>query len=140
MTPAPAPATVPAMRDEFENYRIRSTRGYRRLIDRATREVLLGKRPAADLAAITAAAKTGAELFMTEKVLERGGLDHEVEHKLGQDGGLEVPAGTKIFRRKKVVVKTGIDKQGARVDDKSVSIETSAEDKEVDTEAESETL
>lgn len=128
-------------RDEFENYRIRSTRGYRRLIDRATREVLLGKRPAADLAAITAAAKAGAELFMTEKVLERGGLDSEVEnHKLGQDGGLVVPAGAKIFRRKKVVVKTGIDKNGGRIDDKSVAIETGADDDDAEGQAEAETL
>lgn len=131
----------PGMRGEHEQYRIRSTRGYRRMADQALRMAMTGKMDPKDAAAIVAACKAGTEMFMAEKVLERAGQDQDSgeKHQLGQDGSFE-PTGTKAYRHKKVVVKTGIGKMGDRIDEKSVTIGTSAEDDASEAAAEAETL
>ena len=130
------------MREDFETYRITSTRGYRRLLDRVMREAMLGKRSTEDVARMAAACKVAAELFMSEKVLARAGEDQEPKREDGdRDGSFKpVPGAVRVFRRKKVVVKTGLDKAGARIDDKTVSIETSADDADSEVDAEIESL
>jgi len=129
------------MREDFETYRITTTRGYRRLLDRVMREALLGKRSTEDVARMAAACKVGAELFMSEKVLARAGEDQEPKRADDdRDGSFKPVGGVRVFRRKKIVVKTGCDKAGARIDDKTVSIETSADDADSEVEAEIESL
>lgn len=142
LTGGSRPRYPPVMaRDDDEVFRIRSTRGYRRMADRALREAILGKRSAQDAAAIVASCKAATEMFMAEKTLERAGIDTDsgADHKHGMDGTFE-PRGSAPFRRKKVVAKTGVDKQGCRIDEKSVAIETTAEDEAAEREAEDETL
>ena len=64
-------------------YRIRTVRGYRRMLDWATRRMLTGHLSKDDLVAITSAAKAGAELMMTENILARVGQDQELDNILG---------------------------------------------------------
>lgn len=127
--------------DNELNMRFRSVRAYRRALDKVLREALAGQRPMEDVQKAAAACKAGSELFMAEQLLARAGGDVEAgEHPMGEDGGVALPHRAKNFRRKKVTVKTGINKHGARIDEKSVQIETGADDRDAETDAETETL
>lgn len=120
--------------------RIRSVRGYRRLADRIIVMATKGKMNPKDAAALVNSIKASTEMFMAETMLSRAGQDHENQkHQAGEDGGL-VKLRPSAYRRKKVKAETGLDRFGARVDKTSVEIETSAEDKGAEEEAERETL
>lgn len=123
------------------NMRFRSVRAYRRALDKVLREALAGHRPMEDVQKIAAACKAGSELFMAEQLLARAGGDLEAgEHPMGEDGGVDLPHRAQNFRRKKITVKSGVNKHGARVDEKSVQIETGADDREAEGDAEAETF
>ena len=126
------------MRDEFDVKRFRSTRAYRRAVDWALHAAIRGEMAPEDAARIATASKIGCELFMAEKALARAGIDKEpdADALLGDDGGAKLPGSVKTYRRKKVVVKSGRDKFGGLVDDKTVSIETSAHDEGAEDQAE----
>lgn len=120
--------------------RVRSMRAYRRMADRILKEAIEGKRSARDAAALMASIKGQAEMFMAENMLTRAGQDKEVDnHTMGDDGGLAMPQ-TGMWRRKKVKATTGLDRFGARIDNKSVEIETSADDVGAEEEVELDTL
>ena len=102
---APKPTGGPA-------YRIRSVRGYRRMLDWATRRMLQGLMSKEDLLAVTSAAKAGAELMMSENILPRG------------------------FVKRKIVVKSGINKDGESFDETAVTKEGDIKDDELPTEVE----
>lgn len=127
-------------RDNPRN-RFRSTRGYRRALDKVIHEALEGKRPMEDVQKMAAACKAGSELIMAENLLKRAGGDREdQDHPYGETGGTELPRGSKTYRRKKVVVKAGVNKHGARVDERAVTIDTSADDDDAETDADVDTL
>ncbi len=104
-------------------YRIRTVRGYRRMLDWATRRMLQGLLSKDDLVAITNAAKAGAELMMTENILARVGEDRELDNILGDDGGFKRPRKARGFIKKKVVVKSGTNKEGETFDETAVTRE-----------------
>lgn len=104
-------------------YRIRTVRGYRRMLDWATRRMLQGLLSKEDLLAITSAAKTGAELMMTENILASVGQDRELDNILGDDGGFKRPRKPRGFIKRKVVVKSGVGKDGESFDETAVTRE-----------------
>ena len=114
-------------------YRIRSVRGYRRMLDWATRRMLQGHLSKEDLLAITSAAKAGAELMMAENILSQVGEDRELEHTLGDDGGFKRPRKPRGFVKRKVVVKSGIGKDGKNVDETAITREGDIRDGDDDT-------
>ncbi len=109
---------------------MRSVRGYRRRLDALTAQAMRGEIPWGDVRSAAAAIKAGAEMLMAEQLLAHtAGGDQEVEdHPLGDTGGLEGDQKAVVHKRKKIRVKTGIDKRGNRIDEKSVEVETSADD------------
>ena len=117
-------------------YRIRTVRGYRRMLDWATRRMLQGLLSKDDLVAITSAAKAGAELMMTENILARVGQDQELDNILGDDGGFKRPRKPRGFVKRKVVVKSGTGKDGEAFDETAVTVEGDIRDdnlpKEID--------
>ena len=127
--PPPAPTGGPA-------YRIRSVRGYRRMLDWATRRMLQGYLSKEDLLAITSAAKAGAELMMSENILASVGQDREQDHSLGDDGGFKRPRKPRGFVRRKVVVKSGVNKEGQSFDETAVTEEGDLRDTKLPTEVE----
>ena len=79
---------------------------------------------------------------MAEQLLSHtAGGDVEVgDHLLGEDGGLDGDQRAVVHRKKKIKVKSGIDKRGNRIDEKSVEVETSADDLDALGAAEIETM
>ena len=122
--------------------RMRSVRGYRRRLDALTAQAMRGEIPWGDVRAAAAAIKAGAEMLMAEQLLAHtAGGDQEVpDHPLGDAGGLEGDQRALVHKRKKVKVKSGIDKRGNRIDEKSVEVETSADDLEAIPRADIESL
>ncbi len=114
-------------------YRIRSVRGYRRLIDWSTRRMLQGLLSKEDLLAITSAAKAGAELMMAENILSQVGEDREMDSALGDDGGFKRPRKPRGFVKRKVVVKSGTNKAGEDFDETAVTREGDIRDGDADT-------
>ena len=107
------------------SYRLgRSLRSYRDLLNTVIREVYEGKRPADDAAKIAAAVKPAVEIFMAEKMLA-GTVDGDKE-VLSTDPVFQLTFGR--HRRVRVQARTGLDKHGAVVDDKVVTIEGDAVD------------
>ena len=127
-TASPAPADKPK---GGPAYRIRSVRGYRRMLDWATRRMLQGLLSKEDLLAITTAARTGAELMMTENILARVGQDQELDNILGDDGGFKRPRKPRGFVKRKVVVKSGTSKDGEAFDETAVTVEGDIHDDEL---------
>ena len=112
-------------------YRIRTVRGYRPMLDWATRRMLQGLLSKDDLVAITSAAKAGAELMMTENILARVGQDQELDNILGDDGGFKRPRKPRGFVKRKVVVKSGTSKDGESFDETAVTKEGDIRDDEL---------
>ncbi len=121
---------------------MRSVRGYRTRLDLLIAQAMRGEIPVGDLKAYAAAIKSGAEMLMVEQLLSHtAGGDKEVEdHPLGEAGGLEGPQKAAVHKRKKIRVKSGVDKRGHRIDEKSVEVETHADDLDALGAAEVETL
>ena len=121
---------------------MRSVRGYRVRLDALTAQAMRGEIPWGDVRSAAAAIKASAEMLMTEHLLAHtAGGDREAEdHPLGDTGGLDGDQKAVVHKRKKVKVKTGIDKRGNRIDEKSVEVETSAEDTSALSDAEIESL
>ena len=122
--------------------RMRSVRGYRRRLDALTAQAMRGEIPWGDVRSAAAAIRVGAEMLMAEQLLAHtAGGDREVEdHPLGDAGGLEGPQKAVVHKKKKIKVKSGIDKRGNRIDEKSVEVETHAGDDSALSDAEIETL
>ena len=122
--------------------RMRSVRGYRRRLDALTAQAMRGEIPWGDVRSAAAAIRVGAEMLMAEQLLAHtAGGDREVEdHPLGEAGGLDGDQRAVIHKRKKVKVKTGIDKRGNAIEEKSIEVETSAEDTSALSDAEIEAL
>ncbi len=122
--------------------RMRSVRGYRVRLDALTAQAMRGEIPWGDVRSAAAAIKASAEMLMTEQLLSHtAGGDREAEdHPLGDTGGLEGDQRSLVHKRKKIKVKTGIDKRGNRIDEKSVEVETTAEDTSALSDAEIESL
>ena len=117
----------------------RSIRSYREFLNVLLRQAMLGQRSFDDVAKAAAAVKPAVEMFLAEKqlaTLQAG--DHEADHS---EEVLDTPPPALVFRRTKTVARTGLDKHGAVVDDKTVTIEGSAADaKAITADAEIETL
>lgn len=109
-----------------------SLRSYRRVVDTMIKEVFEGRRPSSELKAVTAAAKVGSEILMTERIVARSGGDVEDEHPLGPDGGFEPGDDGKPFVSKKVTVKQGKDRFGADISQVQVVTEGSSSDPSVE--------
>lgn len=125
------------MVDDPVRYRFRSLRAYRRLLDRVMREAYEGKRPPSDLGHFQTAAKTAADLLMAERLMHRHGGDNEVaeeEAAHGDDGGLDLPRRGE-YRRKRVVVRSGVSAKGTPVDETVTTVEGAEDDPEVEAEA-----
>lgn len=122
--------------------RMRSVRGYRRRLDSLTAQAMRGEIPWGDVRSAAAAIKAGAEMLMAEQLLSHSaGGDQEIkDHDLGDDGGLEGAQKAVVHRKKKIKVKSGVDKRGNRIDEKSVEVETSFDDDDALSKAEIETL
>ncbi len=122
--------------------RMRSVRGYRRRLDALTAQAMRGEIPWGDVRSAAAAIKAGAEMLMAEQLLSHtAGGDREVEdHPLGDAGGLEGDQRAEVYKRKKIRVKTGIDKRGNSIDEKSVEVETHAGDDRALSDADIESL
>ena len=112
-------------------YRIRTVRGYRRMVDWATRRMIQGLLSKEDLLAITTAARTGAELMMTENNLASVGQDRELDNILGDDGGFKRPRKPRGFVKRKVVIKSGVGKDGGNIDETAVTQEGDIRDDEL---------
>ena len=110
--------------------RMRSVRGYRTRLDMLTAQAMRGEIPVGDLRSYAAAIRSGAEMLMAEQLLSHtAGGDREAEdHPLGDAGGLEGDQKAVAHKRKKIKVKKGVDKRGNRIDEKSIEVETSADD------------
>ena len=121
---------------------MRSVRGYRRRLDDLTQQAIRGEIPWGDVRAAAAAIKASAEMLMSEQLLSHsaGGDQEAGEHPLGDLGGLDGFQQATPHRRKKIKVKTGIDKRGTRIDEKSIEVETSADDDDALSAAEIESL
>ena len=87
-----------------------------------------------DLLAITTAARTGAELMMTENILASVGQDRELDNILGDDGGFKRPRKPRGFVKRKVVIKSGVGKDGGTIDETAVTKEGDIRDDELPTE------
>ncbi len=122
--------------------RMRSVRGYRTRLDALTAQAMRGEIPWGDVRSAAAAIKASAEMLMTEQLLSHtAGGDREVEdHPLGDTGGLVGDQRAVVHKRKKIRVRTGIDKRGQRIDEKSIEVETSADDDRALSDAEIESL
>ena len=122
--------------------RIRSIRGYRRRLDSLTAQAMRGEIPWGDVRSAAAAIKAGAELMMSEHLLKHtSDGDTELgEHPLGDYGGLTESQKAKLHKKKKVKVKSGVDKRGHKIDEVSVEVETSFDDDEALSKAQIETL
>ncbi len=116
-SPAPTAEKQTAAPKGGPAYRIRTVRGYRRMVDWATRRMIQGLLSKEDLLAITTAARTGAELMMTENILAGVGQDRELDNILGDDGGFKRPRKPRGFVKRKVVIKSGVGKDGASIDE-----------------------
>lgn len=95
--------------------KIRSVRGYRRLIDLTIAQVVNGELSAAEGQRRVGLFKAGAELLMAENLLHASGsADEEVVHPLGEDGGeeLDVHARPKVAGTKTVHTKKGYSPKG----------------------------
>ncbi len=122
--------------------KIRSVRGYRRRLDSLTAQAMRGEIPWGDVRSAAAAIKAGAEMLMSEQLLKHtADGDTEVEdHPLGDYGGLEGTQKAQVHKKKKVKVKSGVDKRGNKIDEVSVEVETSFDDDEALAKAQVETL
>jgi len=105
--------------------RITSIRAYRRILDRALHWTLLGRISTGQLREIVVAAKEGASLLMTEKILAAKGLiDDEPAHQAGPDGGVTLPAEPPTEPRRVTVERTtGVGATGELIDTTTVTIE-----------------
>ncbi len=95
--------------------KIRSVRGYRRLIDLTIAQVFNGQLSAAEGQRRVSLAKAGAELLMAENLLHASGaVDEEVLHSLGDDGGEDIDreARPKVAGTKTVHTKRGYSPKG----------------------------
>ncbi len=123
-------------RDEREGgFRFRSERAYRRWLERHMRAFEAGEISPGMLNAATQATRTGVELLITERTLAAHGIIREEgDHPLGEDGGLGFVKPIE-HRKTKVTLKTGMNKRGEFVDERSVSVEGSAADPLVEEDA-----
>lgn len=110
---------------EQREMRLTSVRAYRRLVDRALHWTLLGRTNTAFLKEIVVAAREGASLLMTEKLLDAKGLtDDEPVHLKGPDGGAVLPSQPPKEPRKVMVERTvGTGANGTPTDMTTVTIE-----------------
>lgn len=104
-----------------------SIRAMRRLLERVTAEAYSGRRPMKDLAAMSVAVKTMAELFVAEKMLMAQGLDaEEGQHPLGDMGGLPDLSPRQYVTRTKSV-KKGTSAKGTPIDEAKITMVEGAE-------------
>lgn len=95
-----------------------SLRAMRRLLERTTVECYEGLRPMKDMAAVAAAVKAMAEIFVAEKTLVAAGLDMEesANHPLGHDGGMPELA-PRNYRAVTKTYKKGTSARGTPIDE-----------------------
>lgn len=104
-----------------------SIRAMRRLLGQVTAEAYEGRRPMKDLAAMSVAVKTMAELFVAEKMLMAQGIDaEEGEHPLGDMGGLPDLSPRQYVTRTKSV-KKGTSAKGTPIDEAKITLVEGAE-------------
>ena len=104
-----------------------SIRAMRRLLGQVTAEAYEGRRPMKDLAAMSVAVKTMAELFVAEKMLMAQGLDaEEDQHPLGDMGGLPGLSPRQYVTRTKSV-KKGTSAKGKQIDEAKITLIEGAE-------------
>lgn len=104
-----------------------SIRAMRRLLEKVTAEAYEGRRPMKDLAAMSVAVKTMAELFVAEKMLMAQGLDQEESaHPLGDMGGLPDLSPRQYVTRTKSV-KKGTSAKGTPIDEAKITLIEGAE-------------
>ena len=96
--------------------KVRSIRGYRRLIDQTIRQVLDGKLSAREGAIRVNLFKAGADLLLSENLLHAAGaVDQEAQlHELGENGGVEIDfaESPKVAGVKTVHTKQGFSPKG----------------------------
>lgn len=118
----------------------RSVRSYRQLLDDVARACVAGKLPWDAYAKAAAGTKVSVEMLLSERTLASMGGDHEAD--VSDPAILRDDVGPLVeHRRVKVTARTGVDKHGAVVDDKTVAIEGNALDADsIEGEAEAATL
>lgn len=92
--------------------KFQSIRSYRKMLDNIIAETYAGDRDPADLSKFQQAIKTAAELKVTEQKLALAGMDKDVPHELGEDGGLSMPR-PGIYRHRKETEKSGTGENGS---------------------------
>lgn len=107
----------------------RSTRGYRRYLDRVIRECAEGKRPMEDMVKAAAAVKAGVELFMVEHQLVKSGLDMEVaEHPDAQTAEEVADIESRAYVKKIVTYKHGVSPKGTPTSETTTKLEAGSGD------------
>ena len=105
----------------------RTVRSYRLLLDEVARKCWRGELPWDAYAKAAAGTKVSVEMLLSERTLASMGGDHEAEVADPATLAGDLGAGRE-HRKVKVTARTGVDKHGAVVDDKTVAIEGNALD------------
>lgn len=115
---------IEAMTPNERAARLTSVRAYRRQIDVALVQAMQGKLSPGTLKEIVAAAREGAALLMSEKLLEAKSIkDVEPVHEAGPDGGAKLPEYIPEYQSVKVERTTGIGPTGEPIDTTVVTVE-----------------
>lgn len=135
--------TDSSLKRRSNGQRLRSIRAYRRRADKLTEMLNNGEIDTRQYKAALQGVQTGGSMLMDELELHAAGIkDQEPgEHPLGEDGGYDASQETvRGFRRKKVRSKLGTDKRGLPTEERSVEVETDADDDGALSEAETDLL
>jgi len=116
--------------------RFKSLRAYRRMVDERLAQARRGEISWSEANSAVAALRGAAEMLMAENILKLEGVSgvEDTEKGEDEDGGLEYRPDdrAKVFRRKRIVVRRGLDAKGNKVDLTEVVEEGSALDDDWD--------
>lgn len=116
----------------------RSVRSYRDFLNFLMREAVKGKITWDSVAKAAGAAKIAVELLLSEKALNiTAGGDAEIEVEYtSEDAARQVLGELVPYRKLVITARSGLDKHGNAVDDKTVKVETGAGDTNAEGDAE----
>ena len=119
----------------------RSVRSYRELMNAMIRRAWRGEVSWDEVAKCAAGVKPAVEMLLAERQLMSLGGDNQADNPFDPVEMIEDMGPAKQYKRVKVTARTGVDKHGAVVDDKTVAVEGSALDAQaIEAEAEVRTL
>lgn len=113
---------APKVKGDRQVAAFQSLRAYRQFLDRVALQCYQGHRPMSDLVKAAAFTKVGTEIFLAEGQLARAGLDKQVEHELGPDGGLGDTITPRGYLERTVKRKTGVGRHGQDIEETVYSV------------------